>query len=374
MKSAEQTKHMSFWTTIVVSFVLLIHNGTEPLFLLAYALLPIVCLVFFRKKSWVPLVIYLLIFGAVGRYTRYSRESYASDTLLAIRDYIGLFLSGKNPYNELVFAQKGLTPFTYLPMSIFWYLPAQVMTIDLRLFEMIVSLFVPLLILLIGVITNIWVMLPILSVVSLTPFLLDLCCDGSNDNSAIFLLLLSVLLLLFALKKKSSRWGMASAVVLAFASVFKHYVGFYLIFFIPYLWHFSKKLLYLKSYMKIFFLTMSIIAIPFLISAPSGFMRSLFFIEIGNYHDTWGWNVWVLMRDGLGLTFTKNTMWVVRTVLTVSIIVGFFSTTKFHSLKNVAIAGSISLFVYLILSNWTSYAYFTFLIPLMSLSLLEDSE
>ncbi len=374
MESGKKYYDAYFWTTILISFVLLVHNGTEPLFLLGMSFLPLLIVLYVRKPTWVPIAIYLIALGVLGRYTRYFRESYASDTLLAIHDYIGLFLSGKNPYNEIVFAQRGLTPFTYLPMSIFWYLPVQSMTIDLRFFEMIISMLVPMLLLVIGVLTNIWSMVPIVSIVSLTPFLLDLCCDGSNDNSAIFFLLLSVVLFLIARKNKRRRWVVASAIVLAVASTFKHYVWFYLIFFLPFISQRSKKFLYQRPYFKIFFLTVAVIAIPFLLSAPLGFMRSLFFIEVGNYHDTWGWNVWVLLRDSVGLTFTKNTMWVVRTAMTVSVIVGFFITTKFHSFKNVAIAASVSLLVYLVLSNWTTYAYFTFLVPLIGLSVIPDEE
>ncbi|MEK7129809.1 MAG: hypothetical protein AAB803_02205, partial [Patescibacteria group bacterium] len=104
-----------FWTTVTVAFVLLVHNGREPIFLIALALLPILALLFLRKPNLLAIVIYLLIVGALGRYTRYYRETYASDTLLAIRDHIGYFLAGKNVYDQVVMAQAGPTPFTYLP-------------------------------------------------------------------------------------------------------------------------------------------------------------------------------------------------------------------------------------------------------------------
>ncbi|MEK7587206.1 MAG: hypothetical protein AAB457_00040 [Patescibacteria group bacterium] len=131
----EEDRGALFWTTITMAFVLLVHNGTEPLFLVAMALLPVLIFQFLYKKTLWPLAVYLIIFGLLGRYTRYFRQTYASDTLLAIQDHIGYFLAGKNVYEQVVMAQSGPTPFTYLPFSLFWYLPARLLTIDLRFFR-----------------------------------------------------------------------------------------------------------------------------------------------------------------------------------------------------------------------------------------------
>lgn len=329
---------------------------------------------YLRKKSWVPIVLFLLIFGAVGRFTRYYRETYASDTLLAIRDYIGLFLAGKNPYKEIVFAQRGLTPFTYLPFSLFWYLPAQIITLDLRFFEMIVSSLVPFFVFLYGTLTSVWIILPILSVISLTPFLLDLSSDGSNDNSAIFLLLLSVVLYLYAQRKKSIRWAGVSAVCLSLAATFKHYIWFYLLYFLPYIFLCAKKYAYLSSYFRIFLVASTIIAVPFIVFSPDGFFRSLGFIEIANFHDTWGWNIWVVIRDGLHIEVSKQVMWAVRTLGTLVVIYSLLKAKMYRSLRMVFLASGLTLFIYLALSNWTTYAYFTFLVPLLALSVVGEDE
>ena len=370
----EREKSVLFWTSVLVSFVLLVHNGTEPVFLVAYALLPIVVFLFHKKQSPWPLVVYLLVFGALGRYTRYFRENYASDALLATRDYLGYFLSGRHPYKEMIMAQSGLTPFTYLPFSLFWYAPAQIFGVDLRFFEMVVSTAVPVVFALVGwAVGSLWQILPALSVVALTPFLLDLGSDGSNDNSAIFLLLVSIALLLIAHRKKDSRWGLASAVSLGLAAAFKHYLAFYLLYFVPYA-YVQRTIAYLprNRYLLVLAGTLAVVVLPVILTAPAGFWRSIHFIEISNWHKTWGWNVWVAIRDGLGLVVSKEMMWVTRTALTLGTIAWCFRFLKLARIRSVFIATGVTMLAYLILSNWTSYAYFTFLVPILALAAVFD--
>lgn len=369
-----------FWTTVIIVFVLLVHNGTEPLFLVAMALFPVLILKFLYKKSLRPLAVYLIIFGLLGRYTRYFRQTYASDTLLAIQDHIGYFLAGKNVYEQVVMAQSGPTPFTYLPFSLFWYLPARLLTIDLRFFEMFISATVPLLVLWYGRLAKTWKHLPVVAVVALTPFLLDLSADGSNDNSAIFLLLSALVAFMFArrfpeLKRpprlpdgqefRESRICPAmavSAVLLGLAASFKHYLAFFVLFFLVYAA--AKKM---WRYLGVFFLTIGIVSLPFILASPTGFFRSLFFIEIGNFHTVWGWNIWVALRDGFGIVISRREMWMVRTGMTGVTILGLLKFFRLRSIRDVCIAGSVSMLVYLVTSDWTTYAYFTFLVPLIGL-------
>lgn len=355
-----------FWTTIVITFVLLIHNGTEPVFLVAFAMMPVIILLFLTKPTLKPLIIYLLIFGVLGRYTRYFRETYASDALLAIKDFIGYFLAGKNVYSQIVMAQSGPTPYTYLPFALLWYLPAQVLLVDLRFFEMLVSSLVPIVYYVIGRVRHTVYHIPVVAVIALTPFLLDLSADGSNDNSAIFLLLLSILLFFSSSGRKNVQTATISAVVLGLAATFKHYVWFYFIYFALFLWQ-TKTFLPIshKRYFIIFLITAGLLCLPFIILSPSGFWRSIFFIEIGNFHSTWGWNIWVALRDGFGIIITKEQMWMVRTIATGCTIIGFWRFFRFSSIGRVTTATSVTLLVYLILSNWTTYAYFTFLVPLL---------
>lgn len=360
-----------FISTIITSFVLIEHNGTEPLFLIAFTIMPFLILLFYYKKSLYPLIIYLLIVAVLGRYTRYLRETYASDTLLAIRDYIGYFVHGKNVYKEMIMAQSGLTPFTYLPFSLFWYLPAYVLKIDLRFFEMLVSCCVPIVLILYGKILKTFKILPILSVVSLTPFLLDLSADGSNDNSTIFILLLSVISFVYSIKNKNRTFAIVSAITLGFAASFKHQVFFYLLFFLPYLYQ-SKKLLVISNIRYIIYtvLTIIIILVPFILTAPEGFFRSLSFIELTNWHKTWGWNIWVALKDLFHITLERNEMWLVRTVITSLIAVLLLRYFRLNSYNKVFIASGVTMFVYLAFSQWTTYAYFTFLVPLLGLGAL----
>lgn len=361
-----------YWTTITIAFVLLIHNGYEPLFILAYALIPFLTLIFYKSKKLYVVAIYLLLFGILGRYTRYFRENYASDTLLAVKDYIGYFLAGKNPYKEIIYAANGLTPFTYLPFTLFWYLPAQIMHIDLRFMEMIVSGAVPILVFVYGMIKKNWKILPVTAVVALTPFLLDLSADGSNDNSAIFLLLISIILFKYALTENNKSLWNLSAAFLGLAAAFKHHVFFYLLFFIPYIWTMKNKILSSKKYLLIFSGVFLILILPFALMAPVGFYKSQFFIEIGNYHPVWGWNIWVALRDFFHISFARTVMWRTRTIASVVTIIGIWLFYKLNTFRRVLAAAAISMLVYLMTSDWTTYAYFTFLVPLLGIAAVSE--
>lgn len=268
-------------------------------------------------------------------------------------------------------AQSGLTPFTYLPFSLFWYLPAYVLNIDLRFFEMLVSSLLPVLIFLYGRVLKTIKILPLLSVVSLTPFLIDLSADGSNDNSAIFILLSSIILFVYSMKNKSRFFAILSAIILGFAVSFKHHVFFYLLFFLPYIYQ-NKKLLVISNKRYIFYtlLTIFIFCGPFILIAPQGFFRSLTFIELTNWHKTWGWNIWVALRDASNFTLTTQQMWIVRTTITASTVFLLFRYFRLDSFNKVFVASGITMFIYLAFSQWTTYAYFTFLVPLLGLGAL----
>lgn len=371
MKKINSDTQWLFWTTIVTSFVLIEHNSAEPLFILALSIMPLLVLLFYYKKSFYPLILYILIFGILGRIIQYYSSTYGSDALMAVRDFIGYFVHGKNVYKEMIMAQSGLTPFTYLPFSLFWYLPAYVFNIDLRFFEMLISSLVPVMILIYGKVLKTIKILPFLAVMSLTPFLIDLSADGSNDNSAIFILLSSIILFVYSIKTKSRFLAVVSAIILGFAAVFKHYVFFYLLFFLPYLYQ-NKKLLVISNKRYIFYtlLTIFIVCGPFIIAAPEGFFRSLTFIELTNWHKTWGWNIWVALRDTLHFTLTTQQMWIIRTIITVSTAILLLRYFRLNSYNKVFVASGVTMFIYLVFSQWTTYAYFTFLVPLLGLGAL----
>lgn len=365
MKESPEDRTSTFWTAVAIAFVLLVHNGREPVFLIAMAVLPLIILLFLRNKKLLPFAMYLIIFGALGRYTRYFRQTYASDTLLAIKDHIGYFLAGKNVYDQVVMAQAGPTPFTYLPFNLFWYLPARLLTVDLRFFEMLVSTLVAPLVFVYGRIFRTWKHLPVVAVVAITPFLLDLSADGSNDNSAIFLLLGALVLLILKKVKKGKKGKMiemASGMILGLAASFKHYLAFFMIFFVVYL--VVKRM---WRYLGIVLATIGVVSLPFILASPAGFFRSLFFIEIGNFHEVWGWNIWVALRDGLGIVASRREMWLVRTVATGIVALGLLKFFKLHNVQRVLVASSITMLIYLMMSDWTTYAYFTFLVPLIGL-------
>jgi len=369
MAKTKDDKEWVFWTTIVVSFVLIEHNSADPFFITALTVMPFLILLFYFKRSLYPLILYVIIIGILGRIFQYYSSTYGSDALPAVRDFIGYFVHGKNVYKEMIMAQSGLTPFTYLPFSLFWYLPAYIFNIDLRFFEMLVSSLVPILILIYGKILKTIKILPLIAVISLTPFLIDLSADGSNDNSTIFILLLSIILFVYSIKNKSRFFAIASAVSLGFAASFKYHVFFYLLFFLPYIYQ-NKKLLVISNKRYIFYviLTIFIICGPFIMVAPEGFFRSLTFIELTNWHKTWGWNIWVALRDFLHISFSTHQMWIVRTTVSLATVFLLFRYFRLDSFNKVFIASGVTMFIYLVFSQWTTYAYFTFLIPLLVLS------
>lgn len=368
-KEFKEKREWIFWTTISISFVLLVHNGTEPLFLIAYSLIPLLVLLFYYKKSLAPLIIFLVVIAVLGRYTRYFRENYASDVLLGIHDWIGYFLSGKNIYNERIFTQTGLIPFVYMPLSILWYIPAKILNIDLRFFEMLISSLVPVQIFIYGKIIRNWKILPSLAVIALTPFLLDLSADGSNDNSAIFILLLSVLSFVYSRKMKSRPFAFLSAIFLGLALSFKQYTFFYLVFLVPFLFN-NKNYLSIsyKKYLLFAFISFAIISFPFIMASPYGFFHNIIYIETGEFRSLWGWNIWVALKELFNLKLTLQQMWLVRTFLVLSTLVSFIRFVKIDKYQKVFAAAGITILVYLIFSQWTTYAYFTFLIPLICLA------
>lgn len=369
MVKTKNDKEWIFWTIIVISFVLIVHNSADPLFIIALTVMPLLILLFYYKKSFYPLILCILVVGALGRNMQYYTSAYGSDALPAVRDFIGYFVNGKNVYKEMIMAQSGLTPFTYLPFSLFWYLPAYILNIDLRFFEMLVSSLVPVLILIYGKVLKTMRILPLFTVVSLTPFLIDLSADGSNDNSTIFILLSSIILFTYSVKNKSRFFAILSAIILGFAASFKHHVFFYLLFFLLYIYE-NRDLLPIssKSYIVYILLTIFIVSGPFIVLAPQGFFRSLSFIELTNWHRTWGWNIWVALRDGLHISFSTQQMWGVRTAVSLATVFLLFRYFRLDSFNKVFVASGITMLVYLVFSQWTTHAYFTFLIPLLGLS------
>lgn len=375
MKKAKENLASIFWATIAVVFVQLVHNGREPLYLIALTAIPLLAGIFYFKRSLLPLAMYLLLIGVFGRYTRYYRQNYASDTLLATRDYIGYMLAGKNVYRELIMANFGLTPFSYLPASLFWYLPAYVLTIDLRFFEMLVATLVPVAFFIYGRLTKSWYFLPLLAVVATTPFLLDLSADGSNDNSGIFLLLVALIFFRSAVKKKNIRQFYMSAVLLAVAAAFKHYVFFLLAFFLPYVFVLRKTLPQGSAkFIFVFFITIGLISLPFILGAPDGFIRALTYVELRPTYPIWGWNIWAALRDGFGFILPVQTMWMIRLIATTGTVLIILKCMTYKKVWETYLGAIMTMLVYLVLSWWTTYAHFTFLIPLIGLLAIEHAD
>lgn len=375
MKKIKENLASIFWSTITVVFVLLVHNGREPLYLIALTGIPILVAIFYYKRSLFPLAVYLLAIGVLGRFTRYYRQNYASDTLLATRDYIGYMLAGKNVYRELIMTNFGLTPFSYLPASLFWYLPAYVLTVDLRFFEMLVATLVPVAFYIYGRLTKSWSFLPLLAVVAVTPFLLDLSADGSNDNSGIFLLLLSLIFFRSALKTKNMKQLYLSAIMFAVAAAFKHYVFFLLTFFLPYVFVLRKTLPHGSAkFILLFFATIGLISLPFIFAAPDGFIRALTYVELRPTYPIWGWNIWAALRDGFGFTLPIQTMWIIRLISTITTVLIILKCMTFKRVWETYLGAVLTMFVYLVLSWWTTYAHFTFLVPLIGLLAIEHAD
>lgn len=369
MVEKKEDKDWIFWTTIVVSFVLIEHNSADSLFILALAAIPFLAFLFYYKKSFYPLILYILAIGILGRITQYYHSGYGSDVLLAVRDFVGYFVHGQNVYREVTMTVDGAIPFSYLPFNIFWYLPAYFLQMDFRFFEMLVSIFVPVCVFFYGMLTNKRKILPFLAVVSLTPFLIDLSADGSNDNSAIFILLASLVSFAYSYKNKSKRFAVISAILLGLAMSFKHYIFFYIPFFIQFLFlhkHFLQ--ISYKKYLFYAFVIAGIIMIPFIVASPDGFLRSFMHIEGGIEHPVWGWNIWRALSDLFMITLPNDVMRFVRLLITAIVAIILFCFFSPKRLNQVFINTGLTMLTFFILSKWTTPAYFTFLIPLLGLS------
>lgn len=362
----------SFFITLAVIFVLLVHNGFTPLYIIALFLLPFFIPLFYRlasQKVFLSLSAYLILFGFLGRYERYLRQNYASDVLLVTKDFIGLLLSGKNPYNELIYMANGLAPFLYLPFELFWYLPARLIFLDLRFFEAMVSVGVPVLLFLFIRRQKFWAGLPVLAVVSLTPFLLDLAADGSNDNSAIFLLLTSIFFLRLAFESKNRQYPIISAIFLGLALSFKHYSFIYFGFLLIFLLNSRHRLNFnVTRYLKTVFITLGLFFLPFVLTAPGGFWRSLSYIDSRPGHAIWGWNLWVVFESYWQFVPEDYVIQAIRILAVLLTIIACLKFLKINRLDKVLSATVLTIFVYLFLSKWTSYAYFTFVVPLVCLN------
>lgn len=214
--------------------------------------------------------------------------------------------------------------------------------------EMIVASFVPLVYFLYGKLKATWQHLPMVAVLALTPFLLDLSSDGSNDNSAIFLLLIALVLFLYAQIRKNKMSAISSAVVLAGFTIFKHYSVFFLIFFVPYLARVKSFPIRIRSYAMVFGAVCLLLAIPGIGASPAGFWRSLVYIERTNYHTVWGWNIWVALKVGWGIVVSRDTMWIVRTIGTLLVTGVLMALRPWRSFQTVCLATVISMLTYLV--------------------------
>ena len=83
-----------------------------------------------------------------------------------------------------------------------------------------------------------------------------------------------------------------------------------------------------------------------------------------------GGNIWVALRDGFGIMVSRK-----ENVVRANYGNGCYDHWAVEvfpaaDTRDVCIAGSVSMLVYLVTSEWTTYAYFTFLVPLIALSVV----
>ena len=216
--------------------------------------------------------------------------------------------------------------------------------------------------------------MPLLAIVATTPFLLDLSADGSNDNSGTFLLLVALIFFRLAVKKKNIRQFYISAVLLAVSAAFKHYVFFLLTFFLPYVFMLGKSWHASRRFFLFFFGTIGLISLPFIFGAPTGFLRALSYVELRPTYPIWGWNIWAALRDGFGIILSVQSMWIVRLVGTIGTALVILKVMSFRRLWETYLGAVMTMLVYLVLSWWTTYAHFTFLVPLIGLLAIEHAD
>ena len=124
-----------------------------------------------------------------------------------------------------------------------------------------------------------------------------------------------------------------------------------------------------KKYLFYSLIVFGLFLAPFVVSSPIGFLKAQSYIDNRPDHPLWGWNLW----SGLEKFFTLPTIFIrfIRGAATITTLLIFFLFIKIDKFHKVFVGASLTLFVYLILSQWTSHAYFTFLIPLIGLGSLK---
>lgn len=165
-----------------------------------------------------------------------------------------------------------------------------------------------------------------------------------------------------------------SAILFGIAATFKHHAFFLLIFFLPYI--FALKNRWPRAAARFLLVcigTAGAISLPFILTAPAGFLRALSYVEVFVPHPVWGWNIWAALQDGWGLKPPVQVIWFIRLIGTMSTAIIILSRKSWQRLWKTYLGAATTMFVYLVLSWWTTYAYFTFLIPLIGLTAIEST-
>ena len=304
-------------------------NAAQLLFLIGVALL----LAISTRRDVRPQAILLLLVGAVVvRFVVFDRVG--SDVLDVTSAAIERMLAGGNPYGAgYPESRPPGAPFPYGPVALLWYLP---MRSAPEVIEFGASIAVAIVLALQGRVVG-------LAVYATAPVLVATAVDGSNDTS--------LGLMLLAAFMAAIRWPAIGAGVLAAAVAFKLSA----LAFVP------AFLVWGGTRAAGAFVAVSLILWAPVVArwGPSSFLRSA---QVANdFHATSVWSLGAIVRDFTGVKI--EALDTLRFGLGGALAAATLAMR--HSLDTLILAGSAVYVVTLHGGNWSTFAYFAGIAPLI---------
>ena len=324
--------------------------------LLGGALLAILVTIGWRPASWLTLV-YVM---SVGVADRLGRVPFAgSDVLTATREAIAVLANGQNPYaHTYLTTNPPSSPFPYPPGEIAFY------AIPNAIFGRIDSVDawcgIGILFLLGGLALRIGSSRAALAVAIYAAFghAAQSSVDGSNDTSLAFLIVSAVTLL--ALSQRSGHASRtlfySSAVVFAWALLFKQFAWFIYPFILIYL---RRRDSGWRSHATVTVGLTALTMLPFFFTAPTAFVRNIL-VPLRFHKTIAGLNLWTTLErltPGV-VTLIEPALPIILLVI-VAVAVLVLARRPALSLGVALLQGVAVLFGALFFARWTSLPYYT---------------
>lgn len=316
-----------------------------------------------REGAWGVLG-YVTLIGLVNRAGRTAFNG--SDVIGATREAIVVVAHGGNPYaHTYVLTNPAGAPFPYLPGEIAFYAIPHVIVGQIVGADKWAGVGVVLLLAALAIATGpAPAALGTILYATFEPAVLR-SLDGSNDTGLAFLVLLAILLLAVSERLHSRTLFYASAIVFAWALVFKEFAWLIYPFIVASIrgtragW---------KSYAVVSSGLAVCTVLPFFLAAPAGFIHNI--VSGLSYHQQpFGLDLWASLRGApeLGRFLPLAPLFVAGAVLVAGAIF------IFHPVTNLGIAllqGLTVLFTALFFARYATSSYYTFACALLAAALI----